>query len=45
MITALITLASIASWVYIVAVVATVYNSLERKSIERQYESAMTGKW
>ena len=45
MVATLIILASIASWVYVAVVVATVYNSLERKSIERQYESAMTGKW
>ena len=45
MLASLIILAVIASWIYIVVVVATIFNALERKSIERQYETVMTGKW
>ena len=45
MIAALIILASIVAWVYVAVVAATIFNALERKSIERQYETAMTGKW
>ena len=45
MLASLVYMAVVASLVYMAVVVAKMHNFIIRKRIERQYETAMTGKW